>query len=149
MTCSYLVFVLVIAAGVLAGSDGAATKAAMISGLAFFIAAYVAFWYTSMTDRGWTCDFTWTRTGLAVAVCAVSVGLALVRFQTFGYLLIFCAVLLPGLLPPRTGWIAVLGAGAATVLLIYATHVPPIDWFWLPITATLSGLGVTFGRRMN
>ncbi|MBO0687280.1 MAG: hypothetical protein J2P45_29375, partial [Candidatus Dormibacteraeota bacterium] len=149
MTCSYLVFVLVIAAGVVLGADPAAAKAAMIGGLAIFVAAYVAFWYTSMTDRGWSCDLTWSRVGLAVVICAVSVCLAFVRFQDFGYLLIFCAVVLPGLLPPRVGWLAVLGAGAATLLLIFATHVPLIDWFWLPITLTLSGLGVSFGRRMN
>ncbi|MBO0686075.1 MAG: sensor histidine kinase, partial [Candidatus Dormibacteraeota bacterium] len=149
LTCSYLIFVVVLAIGVAVGPDRAAAKAAMIGALAIFVAAYVAFWHTSITDHGWTCDFTWLRAGLAALICAISVVLALVHFEEFGYLFMFCSVVMAGLLPPRTGWIAVLGVGAATLLMIYAAHVPLIDWFWMPITATLGGLGVTFGRRMG
>lgn len=149
LTCSYLVFVVVIAVGEAVGSDPVAARAAVVGALALFVAAYTAFWWSTMAGGGWDCDFSWSRTGLAAVVCAVSVGLALVRFEAFGYLFIYCTVVLAGLLPLRTSWIAMLAVGTATLLMIFVSHSALIDWFWLPITATLSGLGVTFGRRMN
>jgi two-component system, NarL family, sensor histidine kinase DesK len=148
-SCSYLIFVLLIAAGELAGDDGAAAKAVTTAALAAFIAGYVVFWAATVTDRGWTWDVTWSRALLALALIAITVGLSVHHFETFGYMLIFGAVVVAGLLPPRVGWIAVLGFSAMVVGLIVVLRVPLEQWFWLPIVTTLSGLGVAFGRRMG
>jgi two-component system, NarL family, sensor histidine kinase DesK len=148
-SCSYLIFVLLIAAAELAGDDPAPAKAATTAALAAFIAGYVVFWASSMTEGGWIGAWSWHRGLVALALIAIAVGLSLHHFQTFGYMLIFAAVVVAGLLPPRVGWIAVLGFSAMVLLLVLVLRLPLDQWFWLPIVTTLSGLGVAFGRRMG
>jgi two-component system sensor histidine kinase DesK len=149
LSCGYLVFVLVIAAGEAASSDPPLEKVALIGALGLFIAAYVAYWATSMSDHGWTCEVTWARIAMAATLWAITLALCAVHFQLFGYLLIFAAVVVAGLAGVRTAWIGVLATAALALVLIEATGAELLAWFWLPITIALSGLGVSFGRRMQ
>src|SRR5437868_2498204 len=146
---SYLVFVLGIAGAELTTPDPVLVKVAVEATLAIFIAAYVAFWWGSMGERGWTCEASPLRMSLVAGLWAIGTGLSLFHFEVFGYLLIYCGVSVVGLLPARRGWLAVLGAAAATVVLILGTRSRLDSWFWLPLVVVISGLGVAFGRRMS
>src|SRR5437879_6069698 len=101
LSCSYLVFVVVIAIAEVVSSDPVLEKVATNVALALFVAGYIAFWYTSMTDEGWTCDTSWVRISLAVGLWAITLGLCLVHFQVFGFLLIFSAAVVAGIFGGR------------------------------------------------
>src|SRR5438046_4791167 len=109
LSCSYLVFVVVIALAEVASPDPVGEKAVIVAVLALFICGYVAFWWSSMDDHGWTCVRSPLRAGLAVGLCAITIGLTLHQFQVYGYLLIYCAVVIVGILPPTRGWLAAVG----------------------------------------
>jgi two-component system sensor histidine kinase DesK len=149
LSCSYLVFVVIIAFAEATTPDPLSEKVVVEAALALFIAAYVAFWYTSMNDRGWTCERSPLRTGLAVGLCAIATCLSFLDFQVFGSLLIYCGVSIVGLFSARRGWLAAVGTAVASVAFILATGSKPGDWFWLPLVILISALGVSFGRRMS
>jgi two-component system sensor histidine kinase DesK len=149
LSCSYLVFVVVVAFAEVTTPDPVPEKVVVEAALALFIAGYVAFWYTSMDDRGWTCERSPVRTGLAIGLCAITVGLSFLDFQVFGYLLIYCGVSIVGLFSARRGWLAAGGTAVVSVAFILATRSKLSDWFWLPLVIVISGLGVSFGRRMS
>src|SRR5438105_11860602 len=149
LSCSYLIFVVVIAIAEVVSTDPSVEKFTTVAMLALFIAGYIAFWATSMSDQGWTCETSWVRIGLAVGLWAITLGLSLVHFQVFGYLLIFAAAVAAGIFRGRAALLAIAGVIATSVVFIPATRSSFVDWFWLPVVVTLTGLGTTFGRRMH
>ena len=149
LSCSYLVFVVVIAIAEVVSPDPVLEKVATVAALALFVAGYIAFWYTSMSEEGWTCEPSWVRTGLAVGLWAITLGLCLVHFQVFGFLLIFSAAVVAGIFGGRAVVPALAGVVAVSVVFIPATRSNMLDWFWLPVVVTLTGLGTMFGRRMR
>src|SRR5947207_2089525 len=121
LSCSYLIFVVVLALAEAASPDPLQEKAVLVGALAVFVCGYVAFWWTSMDDDGWTCQRSPVRAGLALGLCAISVGLTLLHFQVYGYLLIYCGVVMVGILPPTRAWLGAVGVAAVTVAFILAT----------------------------
>src|SRR5216117_1709234 len=145
LSCSYLIFLVVIAMAEAVSSDPAPEKLATIAALALFIAGYIAFWWTSMTEMGWTCEPSWLRIGLAVGLWAITLALCLVHFQVFGYMLIFAAAVVSGLFSGRAAVLALVAVLGVSVAFISATRSSMLEWFWLPVIVALTGLGTMFG----
>jgi two-component system, NarL family, sensor histidine kinase DesK len=148
-SCSYLVFLVFVIAAELASGDSPLAKVAIVTALAVFIAGYIAFWATSVTDQGWTSRTSGVQLGLGAGLVAITVGLSLVQFRVFGYLFIYCAAVVTAMASGRLVWAAGVGVATASILLMLATGTNLGDYFWVPLVTVMTGFGVAFGRYMS
>jgi two-component system sensor histidine kinase DesK len=145
----YLVFVAFIALDEVIAGHSRLEQVVTLAALAFFVVLYVGFWSTRMTGRGWTSELSRQSVGLAAGLCLIAVSLSLVRFQTFGYLMIFCSAALAGLFPGRWVWLGVLGPPVATALLTLATRADLANFGWITLICLMTGIGTAVGQRMS
>ena len=145
----YLVFIAFIALDEVIAGHSRLEQVVTLAALALFVVLYVGFWSTRMTSRGWTSDLSRRSVGLAAGLCVIAVSLSLVRFQTFGYLMIFCSAALAGLFPGRWVWLGVLGPPAATALLTLVTRADLANFGWITLICLMTGIGTAVGWRMS
>jgi two-component system sensor histidine kinase DesK len=145
----YLVFVVFIAFDEVVAGHSRLEQVVTLSALSLFVVLYVGFWSTRMTSRGWSSELSLGSAGLVAGLCLVAVSLSLVRFQTFGYLMIFCSAALAGLFPGRWMWLGVLGPPVATALLTLATRADLANFGWITLICLMTGIGTAVGQRMS
>jgi hypothetical protein len=148
-SCVYLVFLSYMVIGELQTRDSRLEQVITLSTLAVFVVGYVTYWWTSMTDEGWTCPASRLRTAVGVGLCAIALGLTLLDFQIFGGLLIFACPVLAGMLPGRPAALAVFAVSAVELGFIHQAGLDLITYSYLVLVSLLSGFSVIFGRRMS
>jgi two-component system sensor histidine kinase DesK len=148
-TCIYLVFVAYIVIGELESRDSRAEQVATLAVLALFVAGYVAFWNTMITQQGWHCERPRLRAGIGAGLCAIALGLSLVDFQTFGGLLIYCAAVVAGMLQGRQAVLAVFAVTAVVVVFILLVRLELLVYSYIVLISLLTGFSVIFGRLMG
>jgi len=146
--CMYLVFVIFIALDEVLNGHSRAEQVVTLAALALFVAGYLAFWATQ-NNWGWACEVSPLTIGLGVGLWVIGVSLALARFQTFGYLLIFCAAALPTMFRGRWVWLSVVAAPAAAIGIMLVTGADVATYGWIALICLLTAVGVAFGRRMS